>query len=105
MSAVVVRARDRRILGPRGTATRDTVLRAVAEHLATTPWHRASVPALARDGGTTAGTFYQYFADLEDAVRELCDHIQRAGGLVPEHLARIVELLDWEAAHLPEATP
>jgi AcrR family transcriptional regulator len=104
MSAVIVRARDRRVLGPRGAATRDTVLRAVAEHLAATPWHRASVPALARDGGTTAGTFYQYFADLEDAVRELRDRARQAGA-VPEHLARIVELLDWEARHLPEDAP
>ena len=91
------RTRDRRVLGPRGMKTRAAILTAVDAHLRATPWHRASVPALARDAGLSAGNFYQYFADLPAAVREL---VADAGDDAPEHLRLIAGLLDHEDKHL-----
>lgn len=92
-----LRSRDRRVLGPRGMKTRAVILAAVDAHLRVTPWHRASVPALTRAAGLSAGNFYQYFADLPAAVREL---VADAGDDAPEHLRLIAGLLDHEDKHL-----
>jgi AcrR family transcriptional regulator len=101
------RTRDQRVLGRRGAATRAAILDALAAHLAATPWHRASVPALARATEVSAASFYQYFPDLPDAVRALTESLARDGGPLPAHLGPlpahlglIVALLDWEERHL-----
>lgn len=94
------RSRDRLALGPRGTATRAAILAAVDAHLRATPWHRASVPALARAAGRSPGSFYEFFEDLPHAVRTLA---AGSDGEVPEHLRLIVELLDFEDGHLGQA--
>jgi AcrR family transcriptional regulator len=100
-------ARDQRVLGRRGAATRAAILDALAAHLAATPWHRASVPALARAAEVSAAAFYQYFPDLPDAVRALTESLARDGEPLPAHLAPlpahlglIVALLGWEERHL-----
>lgn len=90
----LLRALDGRVLGPQGAGTRAAILAAVAKHLASTPWHRASVAAVTLLSGTSTATFYQYFPDLAAAVRELAVGVE-----APEHLRLIVGLLDWEDAH------
>lgn len=88
---------DGRELGPRAARTRSAILAAVAEHLRGTPWHLASVLAVARDAGVSAGTVYQYFPDLAAAVRELAAD---ADGQAPEHVRLIADLLAWEDSGL-----
>lgn len=93
----LLRSRDRRVLGERGLDTRARVLAAAAKHVECTPWHLASVPAVTRSIGMSPSTFYQFFADMPDVVREL---VAGSGDELPEHLALIAELLDFEEKHL-----
>lgn len=90
-------ALDGRVLGPLAIRTCAAVLAAVAEHLRVTPWHRASVPAVARNAGVSAATVCQYFPDLAAAVRELAED---AGERAPEHVRLIADLLAWEDSNL-----
>jgi AcrR family transcriptional regulator len=79
------RASDGRVPGHRGLATRQRLLDQVAELLATTSYRDVRVVDVARRAGTSPGTFYQYFADVEGAVLALAEEVARAGNdaLVP----------------------
>lgn len=81
---------DGRVAGHRGRATRERLLAAVVELLATTPWRSVKVIDIAREAGTSPATFYQYFENVEHAIGVLAE------GMVDE-AAGIGELVagDW----------
>jgi AcrR family transcriptional regulator len=69
-----------RILGPRARATRERLLDATAALLRERGLRGASVAEIARRAGTSAATFYQYFAGVDAATLEL---VHRAGEGLP----------------------
>jgi AcrR family transcriptional regulator len=64
-------AQGGRPLGPRALKTRARLLEVTRELLAELPVRDVSVVEIARRAGTSPATFYQYFADVEEAVLEL----------------------------------
>lgn len=62
---------DGRPLGPRALRTRTRLLEATRGLLAERPVRDVSVVEIARRAGTSPATFYQYFADVEEATLEL----------------------------------
>jgi AcrR family transcriptional regulator len=62
-----------RALGPRAAETRQRLLDATEELLATRPLRELRVIDVARREGSSPATFYQYFEDLEDAVFHLAE--------------------------------
>jgi AcrR family transcriptional regulator len=88
-----------RTLGPRAAETRQRLLDATEELLATRKLRDLRVIDVARRVGTSPATFYQYFEDLEAAVLELAE---RAALEVPAIVAEIGGSFDG-AAGLPRA--
>ncbi len=82
-----------RPLGPRALRTRGKLLEATEALLAERSVREVSVVEIARRAGTSPATFYQYFADVEEATLELA----RAAA---EEVPAILEPLaaDWRAA-------
>jgi AcrR family transcriptional regulator len=72
-----LRATDGRVPGRRGQATRQKLLDTTASLLQTTSYRNIKVIDIARDAGTSPATFYQYFADVEQAVLELAEEVAR----------------------------
>jgi len=62
-----------RELGPRAAETRQRLLDATEELLASCPLRDLRVIDVARREGSSPATFYQYFEDLEDAVVHLAE--------------------------------
>lgn len=79
-----------RPLGPRALRTRTKLLEVTRELLAELPVRDVSVVEIARRAGTSPATFYQYFADVEEAVLELASD-------AAEEVPAILESLgaDW----------
>jgi AcrR family transcriptional regulator len=76
--------------GRRGRATRRRLLDAAAGLLETTTYRDVKVVDIARVAGTSPATFYQYFADVEEAVLALAEEVEaeagaRLGALVADH--------------------
>ncbi|WP_030390651.1 TetR/AcrR family transcriptional regulator [Streptomyces sp. NRRL S-241] len=69
---VVTRTRtpDRRVPSERGLQTRQKLMGATIELLATRPYRDIKVFDVAREVGTSPATFYQYFPDVEGVVLE-----------------------------------
>jgi AcrR family transcriptional regulator len=84
------RATDGRALGRRGALTRQRLLDATAALLEDRGLRDLRVVDIARAVGTSPGTFYQYFRDVEESVLVLAHE-------VGENLAPVGELLarDW----------
>ena len=72
-----LRATDGRVPGRRGQATRRKLLDTTAALLQTTSYRTIKVIDIARDAGTSPATFYQYFADVEQAVLVLAEEVAR----------------------------
>jgi AcrR family transcriptional regulator len=87
-----LRAADGRVPGRRGLATRRRLLDHVAELLATRSYRDVRVVDVARAAGTSPATFYQYFADVEEAVLALAEDVARTG---QEALVPLVEGPRW----------
>ena len=83
-----------RTLGPRAAETRQRLLDATEELLATRKLRDLRVIDVARRVGTSPATFYQYFEDLEAAVLELAE---RAALEVPAIVAEIGGSFDGAA--------
>jgi len=64
-------AQDGRPLGARALRTRAKLLQCTQELLTERPFRDVSVVEIARRAGTSPATFYQYFADIEEATLEL----------------------------------
>src|SRR5450755_4178223 len=81
---------DGRMPGERGRQTRQRLLTATVELLTTTSWRSVKVTDIARRARTSPATFYQYFGNVEEAVRVLAE------GVV-DQAARLAELVagDW----------
>ena len=86
------RAVDGRVPGRRGLATRQRLLDHVAEMLASGSYRDVRVVDVARQAGTSPATFYQYFADVEEAVLALAEEVARAG---EDTLVPLVEGPRW----------
>jgi AcrR family transcriptional regulator len=86
------RAADGRVPGRRGLATRQRLLDHVAEMLAASSYRDVRVVDVARQAGTSPATFYQYFADVEEAVLALAEEVARA---VQDELVPLVEGPRW----------
>jgi len=74
-----VRATDGRVPGRRGIATRRRLLDCTAELLAKTSYRDIKVIDIAREAGTSPATFYQYFAEVEQAVLGLAEELAEEG--------------------------
>jgi AcrR family transcriptional regulator len=72
-----LRATDGRVPGRRGQATRTKLLDTTAALLETTSYRTIKVIDIAREAGTSPATFYQYFADVEQAVLVLAEEVAR----------------------------
>jgi AcrR family transcriptional regulator len=83
-------AQGGRPLGPRALRTRKRLLEITRDLLAELPVRDVSVVEIARRAGTSPATFYQYFADVEEAVLELA---REAGEEVPAILEPLAA--DW----------
>jgi len=92
MSDEAPRAADGRVPGRRGLATRQRLLDHVAEMLAAESYRDVRVVDVARKAGTSPATFYQYFADVEEAVLALAGEVARAA---EEQLIPLVEGPRW----------
>jgi AcrR family transcriptional regulator len=79
-----------RVPGQRGRQTRQRLLDATVELLTTTSWRSVKVTDIARRARTSPATFYQYFGNVEEAVRVLAE------GVV-EQATQLAELAggDW----------
>lgn len=65
--------REKRELGPRAQKTRERLLEALSELLAERSVREVSVVDVARRAGTSPATFYQYFADVGEAILALAE--------------------------------
>jgi len=81
---------DGRVPGERGRQTRQRLLDATVELLSTTSWRSVKVTDIARRARTSPATFYQYFGNVEQAIRVLAE------GMV-DQAAQLAELVggDW----------
>jgi AcrR family transcriptional regulator len=81
---------DGRVPGERGRQTRQRLLDATVELLTTTSWRSVKVTDIARQASTSPATFYQYFGNVEHAIRVLAE------GMV-DQAAQLAELVggDW----------
>jgi AcrR family transcriptional regulator len=95
-----VPAVDGRVPGRRGRQTRDRLLGATAELLATRSYRDVKVVDIARQVGTSPATFYQYFPGVEAAVQLLARRVVEDGAelvtLLSERTWRGQEA--WEAS-------
>jgi AcrR family transcriptional regulator len=64
---------DGRMPGERGRLTRRRLLDATVELLTTTSWRSVKVTDIARRAQTSPATFYQYFGNVEQAIRVLAE--------------------------------
>ena len=80
---------DGRVPGERGRQTRQRLLAATVELLATTSWRSVKVTDIARRARTSPATFYQYFANVEQAIQVLAE------GMV-EQAGQLAELVDGD---------
>ena len=85
-----VRATDGRVPGRRGIATRRRLLDCTAELLSKTSYRDIKVIDIAREAGTSPATFYQYFAEVEQAVLGLAEELAEEGAALGELVRR-----DW----------
>jgi AcrR family transcriptional regulator len=90
---------DGRVPGERGRQTRQRLLDATVELLTTTSWRSVKVTDIARRARTSPATFYQYFGNVEEAIRVLAE------GMVAEaaQLSHLVggdwsEEVSWDTA-------
>ena len=79
-----------RPLGPRALRTRAKLLEITRDLLAELPVRDVSVVEIARRAGTSPATFYQYFADVEEATLELANEAAEEVPAILESLAA-----DW----------
>src|ERR1700679_3393527 len=75
---------DGRLPGQRGRQTRQRLLDATVELLTTTSWRSVKVTDIARRARTSPATFYQYFGNVEEAVRVLAEGVVDQAAQVSE---------------------
>ena len=75
---------DGRVPGERGRQTRQRLLDATVELLATTSWRSVKVTDIARQAQTSPATFYQYFANVEQAIQVVAEGMVDQAGQLAE---------------------
>ena len=96
---VDVATTDGRVAGERGRATRQKLLDAAVDLLATTPWRSVKVIDIARRAGTSPATFYQYFENVEQAIGVVAEEMVEEAGALAELLdGDWSEEASWETA-------
>ena len=75
---------DGRVPGERGRQTRQRLLDATVELLTTTSWRSVKVTDIARQARTSPATFYQYFGNVEQAIRVLAEGMVDQAGQLAE---------------------
>lgn len=80
-------ASDGRTPGRRGRATRERLLAATADLLATRSYREVKVVDIARAAGSSPATFYQYFSDVEAAVVVLAQRAVEDGRSLVDAIA------------------
>ena len=75
---------DGRVPGERGRLTRQRLLDATVELLSTTSWRSVKVTDIARQARTSPATFYQYFGNVEQAIRVLAEGMVEQAGQLAE---------------------
>lgn len=91
-----VRGTGARALGPRAQASRRELLDALDTLLRTTPWRLLRVTEVADLAGASPAAFYQYFSDLDDAVRHLVADRRARSKRISKHLRLVAALLEFE---------
>ena len=90
---------DGRVPGERGRQTRQRLLDATVELLATTSWRSVKVTDIARQAQTSPATFYQYFANVEQAIQVLAEGmVDQAGQLADLVGGDWSEEASWDTA-------
>ena len=90
---------DGRVPGERGRQTRQRLLDATVELLATTSWRSVKVTDIARQAQTSPATFYQYFANVEQAIQVLAEAmVDQAGQLADLVGGDWSEEASWDTA-------
>ena len=84
-----------RLPGRRGQQTRRRLLDSTMALIVTISYRDVKVVDIARDAGTSPATFYQYFADVEEAVLALSDEMASVVGPL---LASLVSSSSWTDA-------
>lgn len=87
------RAVDGRTPGRRGLETRRRLLDCTLAALADATYRDLKVVDIARDADTSPATFYQYFADVEDAIVALSEEMAAEGNT---RLVEIVRTRSWK---------
>jgi AcrR family transcriptional regulator len=83
---------DGRVPGERGRQTRQRLLDATVALLTTTSWRSVKVTDIARQARTSPATFYQYFTNVEQAIRVLAEGMVDQAALLSDLLGG-----DWSA--------
>lgn len=91
---------DGRVPGRRGLETRRRFLDQTRDLVETTNYRDLKVVDIAREVGSSPGTFYQYFADVESAVLALADELAEEGSRV---LIEPLRSADWRGQHALDA--
>jgi AcrR family transcriptional regulator len=90
---------DGRVPGERGRQTRQRLLEATVELLATTSFRSVKVTDIARQAQTSPATFYQYFANVEQAIQVLAEGmVDQAGQLADLVGGDWSEEASWDTA-------
>lgn len=94
----IVFGRNGEILGFKARLKREKIMGALLEIMQDgTPWHEMQAIGVARRAGASPASFYNYFETATDAAIALHKHLLAKGQPVPEHLAKVVDLIDFEA--------
>ena len=106
-----LRAVDGRRPGRRGRATREKLLATLDGLLESTGYRELKVVDVARAAGTSPATFYQYFADVEQAILVLGEGIMTDATALAGHVGEewddagrvaeriVTEFMDFWEAH------
>jgi AcrR family transcriptional regulator len=98
-SAEPLSTTDGRTPGERGRQTRQRLLNATVELLTTTSWRSVKVTDIARQARTSPATFYQYFGNVEQAIRVLAEGMVDQATLLSELVGGDwSEEASWETA-------
>ena len=90
---------DGRVPGERGRQTRQRLLDATVELLTTTSWRSVKVTDIARQARTSPATFYQYFGNVEQAIRVLAEGmVDQAGAAGRAGRGDWSEAASWDTA-------
>lgn len=76
-------------VGARGQRTQQRILDAALRVFGERGYHRASIERIARLGGCSRVSFYQYFASKEDVFRHLATQVARQIGALTESLDQL----------------